>query len=281
MKFAVGMFQTDQAIDVVSLGRAAEERNFESLWFPEHTHIPTSRRSPWPGGADLPEEYKRTLDLFVALAAVAATTERLKLGLGICLVIQRDPIVLAKEVASLDFLSGGRVLFGIGGGWNKEEMEHHGTNPATRWHVLRERVLAMKEIWTNDVAEFHGDYVNFDPLWQWPKPAQQPHPPVLIGGNGASTFDRILEYGDGWMPLAARPGGALDDRIVELQRLAAERGRPPVPITLFGAPRDPEAVAHYESLGVERLIFMLPPAGADVVLPKLDSYAEVALKFSS
>ncbi len=165
MKFGITMFPTDYAIDVITLGRAVEERGFDSLWFPEHTHIPTSRRTPWPGGAELPREYSHTLDPFVALGAVAATTDRLLLGTGICLVIQRDPITLANEVASLDFLSGGRFLFGIGGGWNEEEMEDHGTDPKLRWKILRERVLAMKEIWTTDEAEFHGRFVDFEPTW--------------------------------------------------------------------------------------------------------------------
>ncbi|MDR7532408.1 MAG: LLM class F420-dependent oxidoreductase [Armatimonadota bacterium] len=206
MKFGVIIFPTDYSISPVELGRAAEERGFESIWFPEHTHIPTSRRSPWPGGGELPREYSHSLDPFVALAAVAGVTSQIKLGTGICLVVERDPIILAKEVASLDHLSGGRFLFGIGGGWNLEEMENHGTNPNTRWRLLRERVLAMKRIWTEDAAEYHGRFVNFDPIWSWPKPIQKPHPPVIIGGNGPRTLQRVIEYGDGWMPIGGRIG---------------------------------------------------------------------------
>ncbi|HET9772410.1 MAG TPA: TIGR03619 family F420-dependent LLM class oxidoreductase, partial [Acidimicrobiia bacterium] len=179
MRIGITMFPTSYAIRVTDLGRAVEERGFESLFVPEHTHIPTSRRSDWPGGGPLPEEYRHTLDPFAALAAVAAVTERIRLGTGICLVVERDPITTAKEVATLDLLSGGRFEFGVGGGWNLEEMANHGTDPATRFALLRERLLAMREIWTNDEAEFHGRFVDFEPLWQWPKPVQRPHPPVL------------------------------------------------------------------------------------------------------
>ncbi len=191
MKFGLQMFPTDYAIPVTELGKAAEDLGFESLFFPEHTHIPTSRKTEWPGGGPLPMEYSHTLDPFVAMAATAAVTKTLKVGTGICLVMQRDPITLAKEVASVDFLSGGRVLFGIGGGWNEDEMENHGTKPSLRWKILRERILAMKEIWTKDEAEYHGQFVNFDPIWSWPKPAQKPHPPILIGGAGPRTLDRV------------------------------------------------------------------------------------------
>src|SRR5438067_6153049 len=219
MDFGLSMFATDYSIAPAELGRAAEQHGFESLFFPEHTHIPTSRLSPWPGGAELPRDYYHSLDPFVALGAVAGVTRSLKLGFGVCLVIERDPIVLAKEVASLDHLSGGRVLFGIGGGWNREEMADHGTDFSTRWRVLRERILAMKEIWTKVEAEYHGQCVSCDPLWSWPKPIQKPHPPILVGGNGPRTLQRVLEYGDGWMPLPrAEP---VDDRIRELAKLAA------------------------------------------------------------
>ncbi|MGH9022167.1 MAG: LLM class F420-dependent oxidoreductase [Acidimicrobiia bacterium] len=280
MDFGVVMFPTDLAIRVTELGKAAEERGFDSIWFPEHTHIPTSRLSSWPGGPGLPEEYKRTLDPFAALAAVASVTERILLGTGICLVVERDPITLAKQVASVDHLSDGRLLFGIGGGWNREEMENHGTQPAQRWRLMRERVLAMKEIWTNEVAEFHGDLVDFGPLWQWPKPTRQPHPPVIVAGNGPGTFERILEYGDGWMPIpGSNWGGSLESRVAELGRLAEERGRGPIPVSVFGCPSKPEVVEHYAACGVVRCIFRLPPAPADVVLPKLDVLAQLAGKF--
>ena len=274
MKFGVYMFPTDYAIDPVSLGRAVEGHGFESLFVPEHTHIPASRRSPFPGGGELPKEYSHTLDPFVALGAVAAATERLMLGTGICLVIERDPINLAKEVASLDFISGGRVLFGIGGGWNREEMENHGTDPTRRWKVLRERIEAMQQIWTEDAAEYHGEFVDFDPIWQWPKPIQKPHPPVIIGGDGANTLQRVVRYGDGWMPIGRRAD--FKARIDELNRLSAEAGRADIPVTIFGAAPKPEVIDAYAEAGVERLLFHLPPAPRDEALPLLEQRAELA-----
>jgi probable F420-dependent oxidoreductase len=197
---------------------------------PEHTHIPASRKSPWPGGGPLPKEYWHSHDPFVGLAMAAAVTKKIKLGTGICLVIERDPITLAKEVASLDFLSRGRFLFGIGGGWNAEEMEHHGTAFKTRWHVLRERILAMKELWTKEEAEFHGTHVKFEKSWAYPKPVQKPHPPILMGGDGPTTIDRVLEFCDGWMPIAARMANGAE-KIATLQRRAKEMGRGPIPVT--------------------------------------------------
>ena len=274
MKFGVYMFPTDYAIDPVSLGRAVEGHGFESLFVPEHTHIPASRRSPFPGGGELPKEYSHTLDPFVALGAVAAATERLMLGTGICLVIERDPITLAKEVASLDFISGGRVLFGIGGGWNREEMENHGTDPTRRWKVLRERIEAMQQIWTEEAAEYHGEFVDFDPIWQWPKPVQKPHPPVIIGGDGANTLQRVVRYGDGWMPIGRY--GDLRGRIEELNRLSAEAGRADIPVTIFGVTPKPEVIDAYAEAGVERLLFHLPPAPRDEVLPLLEQRADLA-----
>ncbi|HET9199423.1 MAG TPA: LLM class F420-dependent oxidoreductase [Dehalococcoidia bacterium] len=278
MKFGITMFPADFAMDPVELGRAVEERGFESLWFPEHTHIPTSRKSPWPGGPELPREYYHTHDPFVALAAVAATTTSLKLGTGICLVVERDPITTAKEVASLDLLSNGRFLFGIGGGWNLEEMENHGTDPDRRWKLMRERVLAMKEIWANDEAEFHGKHVDFDPIWSWPKPVQKPHPPIYVGGGGPHTFQRVVDYGDAWLPILARVQGSVKDRIDELNRMAAEKGRGPIPVTAFGARPDPATFEEYEAAGIERCVLWLPPAPADEVMPVLDRHAELMNK---
>ena len=210
MKFGASIFLTDYAIGPVELGQACEERGFESLFFLEHTHIPTSRRTPYPGGDELPKQYADTLDPFVALGAIAATTERLRLGTGITLVIERDPIVLAKEVATLDLISGGRVLFGVGGGWNREEMENHGTDPTRRWKLLRERIEAMKALWTEDEPQYHGEFVDFDPVWQWPKPVQKPHPPILLGNAGEGALRRAVSYADGWMPIGGRhePRGA-------------------------------------------------------------------------
>jgi len=276
VKYGIQMFPTDYAIPVTELGRAAEELGFESVFFPEHTHIPTSRRTPWPGGGELPKEYSHTLDPFVVCAAVAAVTKTLKVGTGVCLVMQRDPIITAKEVASVDHLSGGRFLFGIGGGWNEDEMENHGTDPKLRWKILRERILAMKEIWTKDEAEFHGKFVNFDPIWQWPKPVQKPHPPILVGGAGPHTLDRVLEYGDGWMPIGGRTGQVLAGMIRELQERAKAAGRGPIPVSVFGVPPSKEVIEQYAEMGVDRVIFGVRPEGADQVLPALKRYAEVA-----
>jgi len=276
MNFGVSIFPTRYSIGPAELARAVEERGFESLFVPEHSHIPVSRRSPWPGGGDMPDEYRETLDPFLALTAAAAVTERLLLGTGICLVMQRDPIHTAKEVATLDFLSGGRFLFGVGGGWNREEMADHGTDPTARFAVLRERVLAMKEIWTRDEAEFHGAHVDFDPLWQWPKPVQRPHPPVLVAGNGPGTLERVLEYGDGWIPIPGRGAVPLGEGTALLRRRAAEQGRPPIPVTVFGARAEPDVIAHYAGAGVDRVLFRLPSVPAPEALKLLDTYANIA-----
>ena len=273
MKYGIVMFPADYAIHPVTLGKAVEERGFDSLFFPEHTHIPSNRRTPWPGGADLPQEYWHTHDPFVALGAVAAVTKTLLLGTGICLVMERDPITLAKEVASLDFLSGGRFIFGIGGGWNEEEMENHGTDPKRRWGILRERILAMKEIWTKDEAEFHGKYVDFGPIWSWPKPAQKPHPPILVGGDGEHTFKRVIDYGDGWLPIPMRGGAVLAQRIKELQERAKDAGRGRIPVTVYGTPPQPELISHFAEIGVDRCVFSLPPVAEDEALSRLDRYA--------
>lgn len=278
MKYGVMMFPTDYAIPVTELGRASEDLGFESLLFPEHTHIPASRKTAWPGGAELPKEYSHTLDPFVAMAAAAAVTTTLKVGTGICLVIERDPITLAKEVASVDHLSGGRVLFGVGGGWNIEEMENHGTKPSQRWKIMHERILAMKEIWTKDDAEYHGEHVDFDPIWSWPKPVTKPHPPILIGGDGPRTLQRVIDYGDEWMPIAMR-GTDLKARIEELQSLAKAAGRQQIPVSVFGVPPRAdfiERVRALEDIGVHRTFFGLPPADAATVLPIMRSVAEVA-----
>ena len=276
MDYGVYMFPTDYAIRPDDLAREVEQRGFESLWFPEHTHIPAERRSPWPGGPDLPREYWHTYDPFIALMAAAGATNKIKLGTGICLVIERDPIVMAKEVASVDRLSNGRFIFGIGGGWNAEEMETHGTNFRRRWHILREKILAMKEIWTKEEAEFHGDYVNFDKVWCYPKLVQQPHPPIYMGGDGATTFDRVVEFCDGWMPIGARPGAgpSLTEKIAMLRKQAQEAGREGhIAVTIFGARPDPDRIANLEQDGVDRVLFTLPSEEKDTVLPLLDQCA--------
>ncbi|HKA53230.1 MAG TPA: LLM class F420-dependent oxidoreductase [Candidatus Binatia bacterium] len=281
MKLGVSMFATDYAIRPDELARACEQRGFESVWFPEHTHIPASRRSPWPGGAELPQEYWHTHDLFVSLAAAAAVTQTIKIGSGICLVIEHDPIVLAKEVASVDQLSNGRLLFGIGGGWNAEEMENHGTPFNRRWKVLRERIEAMKVIWSEEAAEYHGEFVNFDPIWCYPKPAQKPHPPILLGTLSAQGLNRVVRYCDGWIPV----GLMLKDlpaAVRDLRAQAEQAGRKPseVPVSIFGAAATEATLQQYQELGVERTVFGLPPAGRDKVLPLLDQYSVLIPKFA-
>jgi probable F420-dependent oxidoreductase len=269
------MFATDYAIPAPELAKVCEDLGFESLFFPEHTHIPASRKSPWPGGAELPKEYSHTHDPFVSMAAAAAVTKDLKLGPGICLVIEHDPIVLAKTVASVDYLSGGRVLFGIGGGWNLEEMENHGTKPALRWKILRERVLAMKQIWTQENAEYHGQFVDFDPIWSWPKPAQKPHPPILIGGDGARTFDRVLEYGDGWMPIYGRNQSDFGPKVADLQARAKAAGRGRIEVSVFGAMPRPEVMEQLARDGVDRVVLFIPPVPAEDAIPRLKRHAEL------
>jgi probable F420-dependent oxidoreductase len=276
MHIGVCIFATDYAIRIDELARAAEERGFESLWVPEHTHIPTSRRTPFPGGAQLPKEYSHTLDPFVSLMAAAAATTRLKVGTGICLIIERDTIITAKEVASLDLLSNGRFLFGIGGGWNAEEMEHHGTEFKTRFKMLREQVLALKEIWTKDEATFHGDFVRFDPIWSWPKPVQKPHPPVLLGGESSYTLQRVVDFCDGWFP-RGRAAERIISGLKELSDRAAQAGRDmkTISTSVFGAPTDEATIERYAEAGVTRAILRLPAEGRDTVLPLLDQWAKL------
>jgi probable F420-dependent oxidoreductase len=275
VKYGVVIFATDYSIDPVTLGKACEERGFDSLWFPEHTHIPASRKTPWPGGADLPKDYWHTLDPFVGLSAVAAVTSKLKLGTGICLVVERDPITLAKEIASLDHISDGRVLFGVGGGWNREEMEDHGTDPNRRWKVMRERIEAMKQIWTEDESEYHGEFVDFDPLWSWPKPVQKPHPPVYVGGDAKGTFKRVISYGDGWMPIGIMLRDSIKDKMAKLNGMAADAGRGPIPVTIYGVAPRPETIDSYIEAGVETCVFSLPSVGDEQALSMLDGYAQV------
>jgi probable F420-dependent oxidoreductase len=276
MKYGVAIFPTDYAIRVDELAKATEQRGFESIFFPEHTHIPTSRRTPYPLGGELPPEYSHTIDPFVAMTMAAAVTKNLKLATGICLVIERDPIVLAKEVASVDLASNGRVIFGIGGGWNSEEMENHGTAFKSRWKLLRERVEAIKALWTKEEASYHGEFVNFDPVWCWPKPVQKPHPPILLGSHGQRGMQRVVRYCDGWLPNAGR-GVDLPAQIMQLRRVAEEAGRDPktISITAFAAPAERKTLTQYEAAGAERAVFFLPAAGADKVMPLLDQYAKL------
>ena len=276
MDHGVVMFPTEYSIAPDEFARALEERGFESVWFPEHTHIPASRKSAWPGGAELPREYWSAYDPFVALMAAAGATRRLKLGTGICLVIERDPIVTAKEIATLDRLSGGRVLFGIGGGWNAEEMENHGTAWKSRWRLLRERVLAMKAIWTQKEASYQGELVRFDRIWSEPKPLQKPHPPIIIGGDGEKTFDRVVEFGDGWMPIL-RPHTNPVEKIPALHERLKKAGRDPksAPVSIFFAPPKREVLDGLAAAGVSRAIFGLSPEPRDKILLRLDALAAV------
>jgi len=276
MKYALTIFPTDEAIRPDELARAAEDRGFESLFFPEHTHIPCSRKTPYPAGGELPREYTRTHDPFVALTMAAAVTKKIKLATGICLVIERDPITTAKEVASLDYLSGGRAMLGIGEGRNDEEMGNHGTDFKSRWQLLRERVEAMKAIWQHERAEYHGKLVGFDPIWSFPKPVQKPHPPVLLGGHGRKALERVVRYCDGWMPISLRAGD-LKKEIAELRETAKKAGRDPksISISVFWAPADRAKIDEYEEMGIERAILALPPAPRDKVLPILDSHAKL------
>jgi probable F420-dependent oxidoreductase len=266
-------------VDLVAAGRLAEEIGFDSFWVPEHTHFPVDRRTPWPGGGEQERQWQYYPNPFVALAGVAGVTKRIKLGTCISLVIQHDPIVQAKEVASLDHLSGGRFLFGIGGGWHREEMANHGTEPRLRWRVLRERIAAMKAIWTTDEAEYHGQLVDFDPLWSWPKPVQKPHPPILMGGDGPKAIEGLLEYCDGWMP---RPTGfepALPERMAEVARRAAELGRSPIPSTIFGAALDPRELERYEQLGAACALFRVAPHNYDLVATTLENTMKVVREY--
>jgi probable F420-dependent oxidoreductase len=280
MELGLAHFLTDYGMQPVDLARRAEELEFESLFLPEHTHIPTSRRTPYPGGGELPPEYSHTLDPFPALAAAAAVTERLKLGTGVCLVIQRDPIVTAKEVATVDHISGGRFLFGVGAGWNREEMENHGTDPDTRFRRMRESVEAMKAIWTQDEAEYHGRIVDFDPIWCWPKPVQKPHPPILVGGLGEKVLDRVVAYGDEWIPNRVKSPEELGERIVELQRRAEGAGRERIPVTVFGAKPEARLLERLESAGVTRSLFYVRPGEPGEVERHLDELAKVAVEWA-
>jgi probable F420-dependent oxidoreductase len=280
MDLGLAHFLTDYGMGPAELARATEERGFESLFFPEHTHIPVSRDTPYPGGGELPPEYSHTLDLFVALGAAAATTETLKLGSGVCLVIQRDPIVTAKEVATVDHVSGGRFLFGVGAGWNREEMQNHGTDPATRFRRMRESVEAMKAIWTEDEAGYHGRLIDFDPIWCWPKPVQKPHPPVLVGGLGEKVLDRVVAYGDGWIPNRVKSPEDLGERIVELQRRGEAAGRDRIPVTVFGAKSEVRLLERLREAGVTRALFYLPPGEPGDVERELDRLAGVAAEWA-
>jgi probable F420-dependent oxidoreductase len=277
MHFGASMFFTDYSMAPADLAVALEERGFESVWAPEHSHIPLSRKSPTPGGGDLAKHYYDVMDPFVTLTAAAMATKTLKIGTGVCLVNQRDPIQTAKLVASIDQISVGRFLFGIGVGWNQDEMENHGTVFASRAKLVRERVEAMKEIWTKSKAEYHGEFVNFDPMMTWPKPVQKPHPEVIVGGAFPHAARRAVRYGDGWIPLAGRMGEDSDvfTIVPKFRAMLKEAGRDPTtyPISLFSSPEDIEVLKRYRDLGISRVAVSVPSAKADVVLPILDRWA--------
>jgi probable F420-dependent oxidoreductase len=273
MKIGFFFFGTDYSMSVVELARELEERGFESLFLPEHTHIPASRRTPWPGGAELPRHYSHTLDPFVALAAAAAVTKTLRLGTGICLLTERDPIVTAKEVATIDLISGGRFEFGIGAGWNAEEMANHGTAFEARFRVMVDRAKAMQAIWTQDEAGYQGEFTNFEPIWSWPKPVQKPHPPILLGGETRHTLRRVMDFCDGWFPR----GRGFGDPEAEMRRLrsaAKEAGRDikTVSTTLFGAEPEAAYLEQCRAAGIDRALIGLPSEGRDAILPLLDEY---------
>jgi probable F420-dependent oxidoreductase len=267
MDFGVGYFATHDAMGPDALAVMVEEHGQESLFFAEHTHIPAERRTPYGGGGELPRKYWHTYDLFVTLTAAALATSRLRVGSGVCLVIERDPITTAKEVASVDALSGGRLEFGVGAGWNREEMENHGTDPRRRMTVLKERVEAMKAIWTQDEATYHGEFVDFDRIWSWPKPAQRPHPPVLVGGLGPTVLDRVLAFGDAWFP-NHRP------EVLERSRELWARADRPVDVMVMGVPADPKVLQDYADAGIRRVVHWLPSNGRGPVERELAAWED-------
>ncbi len=275
MQFGAAIFFTDYSIGPVELARALEERGFESLWATEHSHIPATRKSPWPGGGDLPKEYYDVMDPFVTLTAAAAVTTKLKVGTGVCLVPQRDTIQTAKLVASIDQVSKGRFLFGIGGAWNQDELEDHGAVFETRFQRMREAIEAMKEIWTKPKAEYHGEIVKFGPMMAWPKPVQKPHPPIMLGGGFPQGARRAARYGDGWMPIISPDG--LAKVLPQFEALLKEHGRAPgsVQLTAWNARIEADAVRRFADMGVERIVTTLPPAGPEKILPILDRCAEL------
>jgi len=273
MDFGIGYFPTHDALAPGEIARLVEQRGHESLFFAEHTHIPASRETPWPGGPVLPPKYWHSYDLFVALTAAAEATSRLRVGSGVCLVIQRDPIITAKQVASIDHLSGGRLEFGVGAGWNREEMRNHGTDPRARMAVMRERVEAMKAIWTEEEASYHGAHVEFERIWSYPKPAQRPHPPVLVGGSGLGVLDRVLAFGDAWIPLYT--GEVVLERWAEL-RARAQR---PVEFMVMSAPSDAAVLERLQQAGCRRAVHWVPSAGPGVVEAALQQWEAAIAQF--
>jgi probable F420-dependent oxidoreductase len=278
MDFGASMFFTDYSMSPAELGQALEARGFESVWAPEHSHIPSSRRSQPASGGQLGKQYYDVMDPFVTLTAAAMATRTLKVATGVCLVIQRDTIQTAKLVASLDQVSGGRFLFGIGGGWNQEEMADHGTEFKTRFKKMREQIEAMRAIWTQAEPEYHGEIVDFPKMRTWPKPVQKPHPPVIVGGAFPHSARRAVRYGDGWVPNASRPNYAdVTEFLPQFRQMMAEAGRDPtaVPVSIFGAPENLDRLKRHRDQGIAREVVTLPSAKADEILPVLDRWAEL------
>jgi probable F420-dependent oxidoreductase len=275
MDFGVGYFPTDNGMSPGALARLVEDSGQDAVFFAEHTHIPANRESPWPDGGELPSKYWHCYDLFVALTAAAAATSTLRVGSGICLVVERDPIITANEVASVDHLSGGRFEFGIGAGWNREEMRNHGTDPRHRMKLLAERIEAMKAIWTQQEASYKGQYVRFERIWSYPKPAQRPHPPVLVGGTGPTVLDRVLAFGDGWLPNYA-DDESLFARITEL-RLRADR---PIEVQMLAVPCDPAALERLARDGVRRANHWLPSGSRSTVERALEQWVAAIDQFT-
>src|SRR6202167_1444848 len=279
MQFGASMFFTDYSMAPAELAVALEQRGFDIVWAPEHSHIPSSRKTPFIMGGDLPKRYYDVMDPFVTLTAAALATKTLKVGTGVCLIAQRDPIQTAKLVASIDQVSGGRFVFGVGNGWNQDEMENHGTAFTTRHKLARERVEAMKAIWTQPKAEYHGEFVDFGPMMAWPKPVQKPHPPIVVGGAFPYSARRAVRYGDGWIPLAGRPTqyGDVFDYVPKFRDMLKEAGRDEAscPITLFNVQEDADLLKRYRDLGAVRVCVSLPAVNADATLPVLDRWAKL------
>ena len=274
MQIGLFPFSTDYSMPIDKLAIAAEERGFDSIWVPEHTHIPANRATPYPGGGELPKEYSHTLDPFVALGIAAGVTKNLKLATGICLAIEHQALTLAKTVATLDHISNGRVLLGLGAGWNREEMENHGTGYDSRFRKLEEQMAALREIWTNDEATFHGEFENFDSVWSWPKPVQKPHVPMILGGETDYTLKRIVKFADGWLPRAMNPELVLKG-IKKLESFAEEAGRSmdTISISVFAPPPRGEVIDRFRETEVDRVILMIPPQNEAETLSRMDRYA--------
>lgn len=283
MKFGLTVFATTDSMPVDQLALRVEEIGFERLWFPDHTHVPVEGSSAWPGGGSTPDYYRATFDPLIACAMAATVTCRLRVGVGVCLVPARDPIVLAKQVASLDVMSQGRMALGVGAGWNRAEIAHHGVDPDRRWDVMSERVQAMQAIWTHDVASFQGEHVNFGPLWSWPKPVQKPHVPIVVGGHGPGVIDRVLAYGDEWLVMPSPDAPPLADRVEQLRARADAQGRPrpSVSVQVYGVPPPEAVIERYAAMGVDRIDLSIhhgPPSQQD---RELDELAGVIARWSA